>query len=220
MKDYSQIEKALPQLNREYKLGKLERGDLIANPVGQFALWLEAAVRAKVARPDAMVLATADESGAPSARIVLLKGFNSDGFVFYSNYTSPKARDLKSNPRASLLFFWPELERQVRITGKVKKLSAVESRRYFEARSRDAKLASVASTQSRTIESRKALEDKFVRLRKKYDGQDIPWPESWGGYRFVPSAFEFWQGRRSRLHDRLTFSKSEENQWKIKRLAP
>jgi pyridoxamine 5'-phosphate oxidase len=219
MKDYNKIEKALPKLNREYKLGKLERKDLAANPVEQFARWLEAAVRAKAARPDAMVLATADASGAPSARVVLLKGFNPDGFVFYTNYSSPKARDLAVNPRASVVFFWPELERQVRIEGRVKKLTAAESQQYFDGRSRDAKLSSMCSQQSRPIASRKALEDKLCALHKKFNGKDIPCPSMWGGYRLVPTLFEFWQGREHRLNDRFVYRKRP-GRWAIDRLQP
>jgi pyridoxamine 5'-phosphate oxidase len=219
MKDYSQIDKALPGLHKEYKLGKLERTDLATDPVEQFARWLEAAVKAKVAKPDAMVLATASTSGAPSARVVLLKGFNADGFVFFSNYTSPKGRDLEANPRASILFFWPQQERQVRIEGRVRKLTAAESRRYFEGRSRDAQLASLICEQSRPIKSRQELEKRLARLRRQYEGKDIPCPPFWGGYRLVPTMFEFWQGREHRLNDRLRFRKRS-GRWVIDRLQP
>lgn len=219
MKDYSQIEKALPQLHKEYRLGQLERADLSGDPVAQFTRWLEDAVRKDVARPDAMVLSTASASGKPSARVVLLKGCNAEGFVFYTNYTSPKAKDLAANPRASVLFFWPELERQVRIDGRVKKLSAAESKQYFDARSDEAKLASLSSAQSRVIEDRAALEEKLARLRKKYKDQTIPFPSTWGGYRLVPKEFEFWQGRAHRLNDRFRY-RLKAGTWIIERLQP
>jgi pyridoxamine 5'-phosphate oxidase len=219
MKDYSQIEKAIPQLHKEYKLGRLEENELAADPVEQFAKWIEAAVKAQVAKPDAMVLATASPSGVPSARVVLLKGFDADGFLFFTSYTSSKGRDLEINPRASLVFFWPEIERQVRMEGRVKKLSAQESRRYFDARSRDAKLASLASLQSRPVANRKALEDKVATLKAKYEGRDIPWTSTWGGYRLVPTTFEFWQGREHRLNDRLRYRKRS-GRWAIDRLQP
>lgn len=219
MIDYTNIEKAFPGLNKEYNFAKLEEKSAARNPFKQFAHWLTDAVKANVSKPNAMIVATVSPKGIPSSRVVLLKGFNEQGFVFFTHYTSPKACDLEKNFHASLVFFWPEQERQIRITGKVRKTSRQESIDYFCGRSTDAKLATWISAQSRSIKDRAALEKKLGAIRQKFDGQDIPCPDFWGGYRVFPTAFEFWQGREHRLNDRLFYRKTVRG-WKIERLQP
>lgn len=219
MKDYSDLDKILPGLNREYNFGKLEAEDLAASPFEQFGRWLEEAVKAGVAKPNAMALSTSSAKGIPSARVILLKGFSEKGFIFYTNYSSPKAKDLKTNSYASLLFFWPEQDRQIRIDGRVAKTSREESERYFRSRSDEAKLASWISEQSQVIESRRELEQKWKALQKKFQKKPIPLPPFWGGYRLIPDGFEFWQGRERRLNDRLRYCKKS-GRWRIERLQP
>ncbi|MBL8013014.1 MAG: pyridoxamine 5'-phosphate oxidase [Candidatus Omnitrophica bacterium] len=219
MKDYTSIEKAFPGLNKEYRFAKLEEKGAQRNPFEQFAQWLGDAVKANVSKPNAMIVSTVSAKGMPSSRVLLLKGFDEHGFVFFTHYTSPKAEDLKTTPRASLVFFWPQQERQVRITGKIKKTTRQESVDYFRGRSDDAKLASWISAQSRTIKDRGALEEKLEATRRKFKGKEIPCPEFWGGYRLFPTDFEFWQGREYRLNDRLLYRKTLRG-WKIQRLQP
>lgn len=219
LKDYSDINQALPGLKKEYHFGTLERKNLASNPFQQFAHWLEAAVKHQVSKPDAMTLSTASKTGVPSSRIVLLKGFSEDGFIFFSNYASPKGRDLQDNPRASLLFFFHEQERQIRIFGRVKKIPQQDSKRYFQMRPLDAKIASSISAQSKPIANREVLEQKFQALQKKFEGKDIPCPKSWGGYCLIPIWFEFWQGRKHRLNDRFLYKKKG-SRWVIERLQP
>lgn len=219
MNDYTNIEKSFPGLNKEYHFGKLEEKDLAVDPLEQFARWLEEAVRANVSKPNAMILSTATKQGVPSSRVMLLKGFSGKGFVFYSHYSSPKARDLEMNPHASLLFFWPEQERQIRITGQVQKTSLEDSVQYFGSRSNDAKLGTWMSEQSSPIKDRAALDQKLEDIRKKFDGKDISCPSFWGGYVVVPDSFEFWQGREYRLNDRLRYRK-DATKWIIERLQP
>ena len=167
-----------------------------------------------------MALATASCDGMPSARIVLLKGFNHEGFIFYTNYDSYKGMQLAENPRASLLFFWKELERQVRIVGLVKKISEEESETYFHSRPKASQLGALASPQSRVIESREWLDDEYKKLEKKFDKKDIDKPPHWGGYKVHPVIIEFWQGRPSRLHDRIQYTLEDNNSWKVERLSP
>lgn len=219
MKDYTSIDKVFPGINKEYKLTKLDEHNASKDPFHQFARWFEEAVKAGVPHANAMVVSTVSKKGAPSSRVVLLKGFNEHGFLFYTHYTSPKAHDLKDNPHAAIVFFWPQVERQIRITGKVKRTSQQESAEYFANRSMDAKLATWISQQSQSIKDRKALEAKLDAIRKKFEGRDIPSPEFWGGYRVVPDSFEFWQGREHRLNDRLRYRKTARG-WKIERLQP
>lgn len=219
LQNYSDINKVFPGLRKEYRFGTLEREDLVANPFEQFGRWLTQAVEAGVPKPDAMVLSTASGSGKPSSRIMLLKGFSEEGFVFYTNYESPKAKDLTENPRAALLFFWPQKERKIRIEGRVKRLSAKESEAYFRTRPRESQLASWISRQSRVVAERKDLETKLETIRKKFDGRDVPRPPFWGGYRVIPSLFEFWQGRENRLNDRFRYRKTAQG-WKTDRLQP
>ncbi len=210
---------AILKLRRSYTLKELGKSSVSHNPFEQFAVWMKEALDSSILDPNAMVLATASGEGTPSARIVLLRNFDEKGFVFFTNYESSKANDLANNKNVSLLFFWAELERQIRISGKVKKVSKVESQLYFATRPRESQLGAWASNQSSVIASREVLEKKFEEIRKKFEGKSIPLPPFWGGYRVTPKKFEFWQGRESRLHDRISF-KLEAGQWKIERLAP
>lgn len=206
-------------LRHDFAKQTLDKKDVNTNPVLQFEKWFKEAVEAKVNEPNAMTVATATADGKPSARIVLLRNFDETGFVFYTNYTSRKGGEILKNPYATLLFFWPELERQVRIEGKLKKQSAEESDKYFNSRPRESKLGAWTSEQSRVVASRKALDEEYEKVSQKYPGENVPRPIYWGGYILEPTAIEFWQGRPSRLHDRLFYTKEKES-WKIERLAP
>lgn len=189
------------------------------NPIQQFTLWFNEAVAAGVAESDAMTLATATASGNPSSRIVLLKGFDERGFVFYTNYESRKARELAANSRVSLLFYWMPIKRQVRIQGTVEKVSADESDQYFRSRPLGSRIGAWASDQSEVIESRAVLEIKFKTFGDKF-GDEVPRPPHWGGYRVKPDTIEFWQGRENRLHDRLRYRLQNDGSWLIERLGP
>jgi pyridoxamine 5'-phosphate oxidase len=206
-------------LRREYLVGELNEADAASDAIEQFRRWFSDANGASVIEPNAMTLATVNAKGQPAARIVLLKGFDERGFEFHSNYTSRKGRELEENPRASLLFFWGELERQVRIDGSVEKLTRAESEAYFHIRPIESQLGAWVSHQSQVIESREQLKQRQEELRKRFAGNEIPVPPFWGGYRLVPAEVEFWQGRPSRLHDRLLYVRSG-NGWVIRRLAP
>jgi pyridoxamine 5'-phosphate oxidase len=210
---------SISDIRKDYQLGELHESDVSPDPVQQFAAWFADAERAKVAEPTAMTLATADVTGRPSARIVLLKGFDSAGFVFYSNYQSRKGRELKQNPQASLVFFWTELERQVRINGYVQQVTREESEKYFHSRPIGSQIGAIASQQSSVLSSRSELEKAELELRAKFTNQPIPMPDYWGGYRVIPTEIEFWQGRSSRLHDRLRYTLVGKT-WKIERLSP
>lgn len=196
----------------------LSESEADPDPLRQFAMWLREAVQAGLALPNAMTLATADAAGTPDARIVLLKDLEQDGFVFYTNYHSRKARELEARPAACLVFQWSELERQVRIQGAVDKVSAADSDRYFASRPLGARLSAWASAQSDAVSGREALEEAVRQIRKRY-GDDPPRPPHWGGYRVLPQAIEFWQGRADRLHDRLLYTRTSDG-WRIERLAP
>jgi pyridoxamine 5'-phosphate oxidase len=210
----------IADLRRTYALESLSAQDVASDPVVQFERWFNEALHAQLYEPNAMTLATADASGRPSARTVLLKGFDAHGFVFYTNYNSRKGQDLSANPYASLLFWWGELERQVRIEGLVEKVSEAESEAYFQSRPRDSQLGAWASPQSRTIPEREVIESNMAALQTKYADQPVlPLPPHWGGYRVLPDVFEFWQGRESRLHDRIRYTRDEEG-WVLDRLAP
>jgi pyridoxamine 5'-phosphate oxidase len=217
--DPSHIAPDFSRLRIEYAQRSLSETDVDADPVRQFLLWLNEAINAAAREPNAMTLATATREGAPSARIVLLKSIDTDGLSFFTNYLSPKARDLESNPRAALVFFWPELERQIRIEGTVQRTSAEESTTYFQSRPTSARVGSAASIQSQPVSSRQFLEDKFQELMTQHPDGNIPRPDHWGGYRVKPTRFEFWQGRPSRLHDRIQYTLANER-WTIARLSP
>jgi len=206
---------------KEYEQATLQEADVARDPLGQFTLWYEAAVAAKVPEPEAMTLSTATPEGRPSARIVLLRGYDDRGFCFFSNYNSHKGRELAANPYAALTFHWVEQERQVRIEGRVEKTSAAESDAYFFSRPSRSRIGAWSSPQSDVIPNRETLDELFKRFKEQYpDESAIPRPEHWGGYRLIPTRIEFWQGRPSRLHDRLQFSRDGEAGWKLQRLAP
>lgn len=208
---------SVADLRQTYDKGVLLESQAAASPFDQFTLWFDQALAAAVPEPNAMTLATVDASGQPSARTVLIKNFDARGFVFFTNYDSRKGHDLAAEPRASLLFFWQPLERQVRIEGTVEKVSEAESDAYYESRPVGSRLGAWASPQSQPT-TREALEANEHRYRKQF-GDDPPRPPHWGGYRLVPHALEFWQGRPSRLHDRLRYRLTD-GQWVIERLAP
>lgn len=198
----------------------LNEAEVDRNPFRQFLAWLDQAATAGLYQHDAMVVATATPEGSPAARMVLLRGLDERGFVFYTNYDSRKGGELEANPRAALLFYWPELERQVRIEGRVEQATAEESDRYFAGRPYDSRLGAWASPQSQVIVERGVLERRMDELRARYQGGPVPRPPHWGGYRVVPASIEFWQGRLSRLHDRLRYSRQDDGTWKVQRLAP
>ena len=194
--------------------------DVDPDPVAQFAKWWDEAIQSGIDEINAMTLATATASGEPSARIVLLKDFNKEGFIFFSNYESHKGRELLANPKACLVFFWKELERQVRITGSVDKILAAESDRYFASRPRGSQVGAWASPQSRAIPNRAFIEQQMELSDKQFIEEDIPRPQHWGGYIVKPAVIEFWQGRPNRLHDRIQYSLTDKEGWGIVRLAP
>ncbi|TML51518.1 MAG: pyridoxamine 5'-phosphate oxidase [Actinobacteria bacterium] len=189
------------------------------NPVARFQEWFREAEQAGVEVPEAMALATADADGAPSARMVLLKGADEDGFVFYSGYVSRKAGELDQNPRAALVFYWRPLGKQVRVEGTVDRVSEAESAEYFATRPRGSQLAAWASQQSSPLASRQELERRYAELEREYEGREVPLPPHWGGYRLRPETIEFWEHRENRLHDRIRYTRAREG-WKVERLAP
>jgi pyridoxamine 5'-phosphate oxidase len=197
----------------------LLEADVASDPISQFDAWFRDAREVATGFPETMTLATAAKSGAPSARTLLLKGFDGRGFVFFSNYESRKGRELAENPQAALVFYWHELGRQVRVEGRVAKISAAESEAYFRTRPLESRLAAWASPQSEVITSRGALDVRFAEVRAEYDGGDPPLPPFWGGFLLTPETFEFWQHRENRLHDRLRYRR-ERDGWLIERLAP
>lgn len=206
-------------IRREYLKGGLRRNTLLADPFEQFDLWLEQAIAAELPDPTAMILASVDGHGRPRQRIVLLKGSDPEGFVFFTNYQSAKGCELAANPLASLLFPWHMLERQVRIEGRVERVSREESQAYFSLRPRESQVAAWASPQSEPLGSRQQLLTRFKDFQQAYSEQAIPLPEHWGGYRLRPDYFEFWQGGASRLHDRFAYTTADSG-WLIQRLAP
>ena len=201
-----------------YERDQLLESNIDKNPFVQFKLWFELVVKSEIVEPNAMTLATATKSGIPSARVVLLKKFDESGFTFFTNYGSRKGKELLENPVAALLFWWKEFERQIRIEGKIEKISKNDSQAYFNVRPLKSRYGALASNQSEVIDDRKILEDKFSDLGKKF-GDNPPMPGNWGGYKLVPFKFEFWQGRRDRLHDRICYEKQNAD-WKIFRLQP
>lgn len=207
-------------LRMEYTTAGLRRDDVASNPFVQFRQWLDEAIAAEIREPNGMTLATATAEGRPSARTVLLKSFDERGFVFYTNYESRKAQEIASNPHAALVFWWGELERQVRIEGEIARVSAEQSDAYYRSRPFGSRLGAWVSPQSEVIDGRGVLEARLASLQQRYDGAtDIARPENWGGYRVAPSTIEFWQGRQNRLHDRLRYSRTAVG-WQIERLAP
>ncbi len=210
---------SLEENRREYDYGKLSRESLLDNPFDQFTLWMNQAIEAKVQDPTAMSVATVNSEGKPWQRMVLLKGFNEQGFVFYTNLGSRKAKEIENNAQVSLHFPWLQLDRQVIVGGRAERLSTGEVIKYFLSRPRDSQLAAWASKQSSHIHSRQALETQFAQIKQKFAKGEIPLPDFWGGYRVVPEEIEFWQGGESRLHDRFCF-KRDDDEWNIARLSP
>jgi pyridoxamine 5'-phosphate oxidase len=234
---------SIADIRREYNLAGLRRSDLDADPVVQFGRWFEQAAGARASGKlrgaairiyksllglgsaeridvNAATLATADKDGRPSARIVLLKGTDARGFIFFTNYDSRKGRELVENPNASMVFYWPDQERQVCVAGQATKIPRSESETYFKSRPRGSRLAAWASRQSEVIANREVLEKQWQELQAKYPGDDVPMPPNWGGFVLAPSRIEFWQGRPSRLHDRFRYSKQADGNWLIERLSP
>ncbi len=221
----------IADIRKDYKLASLEEADVAANPIDQFTRWWNEAVASQIDEVNAMTLATANAAGVPAARIVLLKGYNPNGFIFFTNYESDKGKNLAQNPQAALVFFWKELERQIRIEGTVEKVSAEESDRYFNSRPASSRIGAWASPQSAVIENRMVIEQNVERYSSIFANDSIERPDHWGGYIVKPTSIEFWQGRSSRLHDRIkyTLENSAYNaatdtrtdlNWKIERLAP
>ncbi len=211
---------SIAHIRTDYKKGILDEKEVDKNPFVQFEKWFKQAVSSEIPEINAMTIATANKQGRPSARMVLLKQFDEKGFVFFTNYGSKKAKDLSENPQAALLFFWEPLERQIRIIGKAEKISAAESFEYFRTRPVDSQLGAWASQQSSEISARALLEKAFGEMVEKFKNGQIPLPPFWGGFRIVPDEFEYWQGRASRLHDRVAYKKQSDSSWKIVRLSP
>jgi pyridoxamine 5'-phosphate oxidase len=211
---------SLADLRKDYLAGGLVEDDVDPDPIRQFAVWFEQARTVAGHEPNAMTVSTADAEGVPAARILLLKGFDERGFVFYTNYESAKGQEMAGNPRAALLFYWPELERQVRISGDVERVSREDSESYFHSRPRGSQIGAAVSKQSEVISARQVLVDAVARLEAEYADAEIPLPDFWGGYRVRPVWIEFWQGRPSRLHDRLRYLRGEDGTWQIVRLSP
>lgn len=209
----------IASLRREYSQKGLHRDELAADPLQQFQQWFQAACDAELLEPNAMVVATVAADGMPYQRTVLLKYFDAQGFVFFTNYSSRKAQQLQQNPQISLLFPWYGLERQLHITGRATKISTAESLRYFTSRPRGSQLGAWVSQQSQVISSRQLLEAQFEHMQQRFKQGQIPLPDFWGGYRVVPESFEFWQGRSNRLHDRFLYTRTQDG-WDIQRLSP
>jgi len=210
----------IQNIRSEYLAASLSENDTSADPIKQFDKWFNEALKAEMQEPTAMTLATSTYDGRPSARIVLLKGFDNNGFVFYTNYLSRKGKEIAKNPLGALLFFWGTLERQVRIEGTIEKITKEESAKYFQTRPRASQLGAIASPQSQEIAGRDILDKKWEEAEVEYMDKDIPKPTYWGGYVLKPRLIEFWQGRESRLHDRILYKKIDNKNWKKVRLAP
>jgi pyridoxamine 5'-phosphate oxidase len=214
------MDTSVADLRKDYTLQGLSEADAEPNPFKQFQIWFDQALAAQLPEPNAMTLATATPNGKPSARMVLLKNFDERGFVFYTNYKSHKGQELADNPQAALVFWWAELERQVRIEGRVEKVSDHESDEYFHSRPLNSRLGAWVSEQSQVIKSREVLELRLQELKTESENQDVPRPPHWGGFRVIPTIIEFWQGRPSRLHDRLNYCRLDDGSWYIERLSP
>jgi len=210
----------LEDIRREYLMGGLTRADLHENPIAQFEVWLEQAIKSDLPDPTAMTLATVNSQGQPSQRIVLLKHLDERGFVFFTNYNSAKAKDIRDQDHVSVHFPWYMMERQVAVQGRAEKISLAETVKYFTSRPRDSQLAAWASQQSSTIDSRKFLLMQFESMKAKFANGNVPVPDFWGGYRIVPHTVEFWQGGGGRLHDRFKFTRDDSGQWDLAQLAP
>ncbi|HTH81794.1 MAG TPA: pyridoxamine 5'-phosphate oxidase [Mucilaginibacter sp.] len=210
----------LQNLREDYSAASLSEDTINLNPIKQFEIWFNEAIEAKIHEPNAMTLATATTDGRPSARIVLLKGFDVTGFSFYTNYLSRKGKEITKNPLGAIIFFWGEMQRQVRIEGTIEKLSKEQSEKYFHSRPKGSQISALASPQSQEIADRDVLENKTSQLEAEYDDKEIPKPSYWGGYVLKPRLIEFWQGRPSRLHDRILYKKIDNKNWKKVRLAP
>lgn len=210
---------SISDIRKDYRMKSFLESDAASDPFAQFGHWWLEAVESKIDEVNAMTLATSSADGFPSARIVLLKGYDRNGFVFFTNYNSQKGQDIAANPKACLLFFWKELERQVRIDGSIEKISAKDSEEYFQSRPVGSRIGAWCSPQSSVIPDRSLLDKNVEFYSNKFNAQIVPRPDHWGGYIVKPTAIEFWQGRSSRLHDRLRYSKIADS-WKIERLAP
>lgn len=219
MSEESSESKSVAELRRDYTKKALVESEVCDDPIDQFLEWFEQALSADLLDANAMTLATASNEGAPSARIVLLKGVDEQGFRFYTNYGSRKGKELTTNPKAALCFYWAPLERQVRIEGQVEKISAEQSKAYFQQRPRQSQLSAWASEQSSRVDSRDALLTRFNEIKKRFEGQKVPLPEFWGGFLLRPNRIEFWQGRQGRMHDRICYE-IEDDSWTKFRLAP
>lgn len=209
----------IEQLRLDYTRQHLLETDVDPDPIAQFGRWMEAAIEAQLHEPNAMTVCTASSDGVPSGRLILLRGYGPEGFTFFTNYDSPKGHDLDANPNAALVFWWGALERQVRIQGRVERVDDATSDAYFATRPRGSQLGAWASAQSSVLPDRTVLEQRMQEVTARFEGQDVPRPPYWGGYRVIPSVIEFWQGRQSRLHDRLCYTRTEVG-WRIDRLSP
>jgi pyridoxamine 5'-phosphate oxidase len=214
------IDKSIADLRKDYTLENLNEEEIDKNPFIQFKVWFNQSVAAQLPEPNAMTLATCTPDGKPSARMVLLKDIDEQGFVLFTNYKSQKGQEISVNPHAALVFWWAELERQVRIVGTVEKISSAQSDSYFEVRPPFSRLGAWASNQSEVISSRDVLEAQLIEFQRQYENQEVPRPPHWGGFRVIPQEIEFWQGRSSRLHDRLRYTLVDNGSWKIERLSP
>ena len=213
--------KDLQDIRKDYEKSNLSEQNVSENPFAEFKIWFDNALKNSKLEPNAMILSTVSRSGQPSARVVLLKGLEETGFVFFTNYESRKGKELTETPFASLLFFWADLEQQIRIEGRIERVSEEESQAYYHSRPRASQIGAWASPQSQVIPNREFLEEKVKKYSQEFENEEvIPLPKFWGGFRLVPHRIEFWQGRSSRLHDRILFEKGENEEWKRNRLAP